>query len=118
MKMTAFWDMALCSLVEVDQRLRDAYRPDYGGSTFTPVDFDGLWCAVVCRHVVDQMNVRLSVHQTSISVYYAMKSRCKVGLVITDGWAGTRHVYVPGCSDEPRPGADFCTKRRMTAVPS
>jgi hypothetical protein len=40
MKVTAFWDMALCSLVEVDRRFRGAYclhrqgdhRPDYGGS--------------------------------------------------------------------------------------
>jgi hypothetical protein len=36
LKMTAFWDIAPCSLVEVDRRFRGQYylsRPDYGGST-------------------------------------------------------------------------------------
>jgi hypothetical protein len=40
MKMTALWDTAPCSLVEVDRRFRDAYclhhclnSPDFGGST-------------------------------------------------------------------------------------
>jgi hypothetical protein len=36
-KMTAFWDVALCSLVEVDQHFRGVYclhhHPDDGGST-------------------------------------------------------------------------------------
>jgi hypothetical protein len=37
MKMTAFWDIAQCSLVEVDRRFRVAYsldnQGDNGGST-------------------------------------------------------------------------------------
>jgi hypothetical protein len=40
MKITAFWDITPCSLVEVDRRFRgvychhqpDTHRPDYGGS--------------------------------------------------------------------------------------
>jgi hypothetical protein len=38
MKMTTFWDIAPCSLVEVDRRFRGAYclhyRPDDGGSMY------------------------------------------------------------------------------------
>jgi hypothetical protein len=37
MKMSAFWDVAPCRLLEVDRHFRGAYylhhRPDYGGST-------------------------------------------------------------------------------------
>jgi hypothetical protein len=33
MKMTAFWDILKCSLVEVDQHFRSVYYPDDGGST-------------------------------------------------------------------------------------
>jgi hypothetical protein len=32
MKMTVFWDVAPCSLVEINRRFRGAYRPDDGGS--------------------------------------------------------------------------------------
>jgi hypothetical protein len=32
-KMTAFWDIAPCSLVDVDRRFRAIHRPDNGGIT-------------------------------------------------------------------------------------
>jgi hypothetical protein len=33
MKMTLFWDVAKCSLVEIDRRFRDAYCLLYQGAT-------------------------------------------------------------------------------------
>lgn len=30
--MTGFWDVALCSLTEIDRHFGEAYRPDNGGS--------------------------------------------------------------------------------------
>jgi hypothetical protein len=43
-KMTAFWDKALCSLVEVDRRFRDAYYLD--------LQSDWSFCNLIILYVV------------------------------------------------------------------
>jgi hypothetical protein len=67
MKFRVFWDVAPCSQVEVDRRLRVAYclhRPDDGSGThlYIPEDsklhFEG-WSSLLCITSIGLVNINL-----------------------------------------------------------
>jgi hypothetical protein len=67
MNMTAFWDMASCSLVEVDQRLRGGYwsyhRPDDGGSNVSTFQLSVQFYVSTWRNVILYILCKVLQHQ-------------------------------------------------------
>jgi outer membrane phospholipase A len=47
MKMSAFWDIALCSLIEVDQHFRGAYCLHHRGYKTSVYFNDTTWCYIL-----------------------------------------------------------------------